>query len=81
MTEPIKHPEMTPQQKLARMHTLIRELQDETSDEIVEGRIEGLAKELGVSPYQCGLMYWALKMGGTFKNIFGSDVKVRFRAR
>ena len=72
---------MTPNEKLARVATLCRELQDEDNDAIVQSRIEGLAKELRVSPYQCGLMFWALKSGGEFRSMFGNDVKVRFRAR
>jgi hypothetical protein len=72
---------MTPQQKLARAATLVRELQHEENEAIVEARIAGLAKELDVSPFQCALMYQTLKMQDGFKAMFGNDVKVRFRAR
>jgi hypothetical protein len=72
---------MTPTEKLARVAKLSEELQDETNDVIVQSRIEGLAKEMKVNPFQCGLIYWALKEKGEFYSIFGPDVKVRFRAR
>lgn len=72
---------MTPTEKLARVARLCEELQNEDNDAIVEARIEGLAKELKVNPFQCGLIYWALKEKGEFYSIFGKDVKVRFRAR
>lgn len=72
---------MTPTEKLSRVAKLAEELQDEDNDAIIQARIEGLAKELKVNPFQCGLIYWALKDKGEFYSIFGPDVKVRFRAR
>lgn len=72
---------MTPTEKLARVAKLCEELQDEDNDAIVQGRIEGLSREMKVNPFQVGLIYWALKDKGEFYSIFGSDVKVRFRAR
>jgi hypothetical protein len=72
---------MTPTEKLARVARLCEELQDETEMAIVEGRLEGLAKELQCNPFQCALLYWALKGKGEFFSLFGPDVKIRFKAR
>lgn len=72
---------MTATEKLQRVADLCEELQDETIPEIVEGRIEALAKELKVNPFQCALIYWALKDKCEFFTMFGRDCKVRFKAR
>jgi hypothetical protein len=72
---------MTPIEKLTRVAKLCEELQAETNDAIVTGRIEGLAKDLDVSAFQCGLIYWALKGKSDFHAMSGKDVRVRFRAR
>lgn len=72
---------MTRTEKLQRVVKLAQELKNEPNEAIVHSRIEGLAKELGVNTFQCGLVYWAAKNGGEFRSIFGNDVKVRFRAR
>lgn len=72
---------MTPTEKLARVAKLAEELQDEPIEAIVQSRIEGLAKELKVNPFQCALLYWAIKGKGEFFSLFGPDVKIRFRAR
>ncbi len=72
---------MTPTEKLNRVAKLCKELQDETNDAIVESRIAGLAKELGVNPFQCALLYWTLKGQEEFKAMFGKNVKVKFRAK
>jgi hypothetical protein len=72
---------MTATEKLARVAKLCEELQGEEMHEIIEGRIEGLAKELKVNLFQCALLYWALKGKGEWFSMFGSDVKIRFKAR
>lgn len=72
---------MTPTEKLARVAKLCEELGNEEMPVIVESRIAALAKELKVNPFQCALIYWALKGKGDLFSMFGPDVKVRFRAR
>lgn len=72
---------MTPTQALGRVANLCRELQDEDNEAIIQGRIEALAKELKVDPFQCALVYQSLKLQDGFKKIFGPDVRVKFRAR
>jgi hypothetical protein len=71
---------MTPTEKLQRVAKLCEELQDEDNDAIVQGRIEGLAKELQVSAYQCALIYWALRGKDDFMILGGIGGKVRFKA-
>lgn len=70
---------MNPTQKLQRVLNLCKELMDEDNEVIVTARLEGLAKEFCVSPFQCALIYCAMKDRAEFISLFGSDVKVRFR--
>lgn len=72
---------MTPTEKLARVAKLAKDLEDEDNEAIVEGRIAGLSKELGVAPFQVALIYWALRGKSEFLTMFGKDVKIKFRAR
>lgn len=71
---------MNASEKLFRVAKLCEELQHEDNEVIVQSRIQGLAQELKVSPFQCALIYWAIHDKGEFESMFGSDVKVRFRA-
>lgn len=68
-------------EKLQGVIRLAQELQGEDNPVIVQSRIEGLAKELGVNPYQCALIYWALNMAEDFKDIWGEDTAIKFRAK